>query len=53
MSAEGAMKKVDRLESVDEKNRMIANRYKIEKKLSKDKNGKTYLVVDLKNNEEL
>lgn len=50
MSAEGGAKKHD---SVDERNRVVGNRYKIEKKLSKEKNGKTYLVIDLKNNEEL
>jgi hypothetical protein len=49
-AAEGGSKKH---ESVDDKNKVIANRYRIEKKLSKDKNGKTFLVIDLKNNEEL
>ena len=50
MSGEGGAKKS---EINEEKNKIVANRYKIEKKLSKDKNGKTFLVVDLKNNEEL
>ena len=50
MSAEGGPRKH---ENVDEKNKIVANRYRIEKKLSKDKNGKTFLVIDLKNNEEL
>jgi hypothetical protein len=49
-AAEGGSKKH---ESVDDKNKFIANRYRIEKKLSKDKNGRTFLVIDLKNNEEL
>jgi hypothetical protein len=50
MSSESGIKK---LENIDEKNKIVANRYKIEKKLSKDKNGKTFLAVDLKNNDEL
>jgi len=49
-AAEGGSKKH---ESVDDKNKFIANRYRIEKKLSKDKNDKTFLVIDLKYNEEL
>lgn len=49
MAAEA--EKVKKLDSVEEKNKMIANRYRIEKKLGKGKSGKTYLVMDIKNDE--
>ena len=36
----------------DIRKKLFANRYKLETKLSKSENGKTFLVSDTKNNEE-
>jgi hypothetical protein len=41
-----------RQESTEDKGKIVASRYRIEKRLGKNKDGNTFLALDLKNNEE-